>query len=99
MPPQGEGTGVAIEDGVLLARVLSRRATRDIPTLFNDYDTLRRPDIRETYRETMARWKAPVPKGWVSTVMMEWFTWGFLKFMGMRKDYFDRDVRNRELPA
>jgi hypothetical protein len=47
----------------------------------------------------MARWKAPVPKGWVSTVMMEWFTWGFLKFMGMRKDYFDRDVRNRELPA
>ncbi|KHN97901.1 salicylate hydroxylase [Metarhizium album ARSEF 1941] len=41
MPPQGEGTGVAIEDGVLLACVLSRRATRDIPTMFRDYETLR----------------------------------------------------------
>ncbi|EFZ04053.1 FAD-dependent oxidoreductase [Metarhizium robertsii] len=99
MPPQGEATGVAIEDGVLLARVLSRRATRDIPTLFRDYETLRRPDIQETYKETMARWNAPVPKAWMSGFVMEWMTWGYLKLMGMKKDYFGRDVRNMELPA
>ncbi|KAG8417108.1 hypothetical protein J3459_012749 [Metarhizium acridum] len=99
MPPQGEATGVAIEDGVLLARVLSRRATRDIPTLFRDYETLRRPDIQETYKETMARWNAPVPKAWMSGFVMEWLTWGYLKLMGMKTDYFGRDVRNRELPA
>lgn len=98
MPPQGEGTGVAIEDGVLLARVLGRRTTRDIPTLFADYEKLRRDDIRETYKTTMARWNAPVPNGWFSNIIMEWVTWGFIKMMGMKKDYFGRDVRNRELP-
>ena len=99
MPPQGEGTGVAIEDGVLLAHVLTRRAMRPIPQLFADYETLRRPDIEQTYRDTMARWNAPVPSRWFSGFVMEWITWGFIKFMNHRHDYFGRDVRDRELPA
>ncbi|PNY23981.1 Salicylate hydroxylase [Tolypocladium capitatum] len=98
MPPQGEGTGVAIEDGVLLAHVLTRRATRTIPQLFADYETLRRADIEQTYRDTMARWNAPVPNGWLSGVVLEWITWGYIKFMNYRPDYFGRDVRERELP-
>ncbi|UNI22034.1 hypothetical protein JDV02_007961 [Purpureocillium takamizusanense] len=99
MPPQGEGTGVAIEDGVLLAHVLTRRAERTIPQLFADYETLRRADIEQTYRDTMARWNAPVPSGWLSGIVMEWITWGFIKFLNYRHDYFGRDVRNRQLPA
>ncbi|PWI70637.1 salicylate hydroxylase [Purpureocillium lilacinum] len=98
MPPQGEGTGVAIEDGVLLAHALTRRATRTVPQLFADYEALRRADIEQTYRDTMARWNAPVPSGWMSGFVMEWITWGFIKFMNYRHDYFGRDVRNRQLP-
>ncbi|KAK2595924.1 hypothetical protein QQS21_006519 [Conoideocrella luteorostrata] len=98
MPPQGESTGIAIEDGVLLARVLSRRTTKTIDSIFADFETLRRPDIREFYKETMSRWNAKAPGGWLGNIAMDWFTWGFLKLMGLRKDYFGRDVRNRELP-
>lgn len=98
MPPQGEGTGIAIEDGVLLSRVLTRRSTRSVPQLFADYEKLRRPDIQQAYKDTMARWNAPVPNGWLSNVVMEWFTWVFIKFISLRHDYFGRDVRNRELP-
>ena len=99
MPPQGESTGVAIEDGVLLAHVLTRRATRTIPQLFADYETLRRTDIDQFYRDTMARWNAPASRGWLGGVVVEWITWGVIKFMNYRHHYFGRDVRERKLPA
>lgn len=98
MPPQGEGTGIAIEDGILLAHVLSRRAHRSIQQILSDYEKLRRSDINATYRDTMARWNMPVSPGWMSGLVMEWISWAYIKFMSYRKDYFVRDVRNLSLP-
>ncbi|KAK5998226.1 FAD-dependent urate hydroxylase-like protein [Cladobotryum mycophilum] len=98
MPPQGESTGVAIEDGVLLAHVLTRRTSRTVLQLFSDYEKLRRADIDATYKETMARWNMPVPPGWMSGFVMEWLTWGYVKFMNLRADHFGRDVRKLALP-
>ena len=100
MPPQGESTGVAIEDGVLLAHVVSRRGTRSVPRLLQDYETLRRADIDAMYRTTVARWeKAMADMSWLGLVVMEWATWVVVKIMnGMQSANSGRDVRELALP-
>ena len=98
MPPQGESTGVAIEDGVLLAKVLSRRGERSVPAMFADYEALRRADIDKLYKESNARWNSAAYNGWLNELMVEWFTWLYVKFMNWRPAYFGRDVRTLDLP-
>lgn len=101
MPPQGESTGVSIEDGVLLAHVLQRHATRSIPQLFADYEQLRRGTIEKLFKETTWRWKnAASQKGsWLGSVFLDNLTVCFLWFMNFRKeDYFASDVAKLELP-
>ncbi|KAK4120527.1 FAD/NAD(P)-binding domain-containing protein [Parathielavia appendiculata] len=100
MPPQGESTGVAIEDAVLLAHVFSRRDRRSIPQMFADYEVLRRPVIQKTYQETLFRWEKVGDKSWFKTVVMDWLTTGVIWFMNSwSKDSFGRDVRELELPT
>lgn len=98
MPPQGESTGVAIEDGILFAHVFSRRATRSVSRMIADYEALRRTDIDTLYRETVKRWTGPLPEFISYERVVEWVTWLFLKAMSFKKDYFSRDVRKLELP-
>lgn len=98
MPPQGESTGVAIEDGILLAHVLSRRGTRSVARLFADYDKLRRDDINATYNSSMARWGGGGPPGWLTTLFMEWVDWGVISYLNYSSDHFARDVRELRLP-
>lgn len=99
MPPQGEGTGIAIEDGVLLARVLTRRRSRTVAQLFADYETLRRDDINTAYSDSMARWNSTaMPSGRFVVNVTEWIAWGYVKYMNYRHDYFARDVRKLPLP-
>ncbi len=100
MPPQGESTGVAIEDAVLLAHVFSRRETRSVEQMFADYEALRRPVIKKAYDESLFRWQKVGDKSWFGTVMMEYFTMVYIWIMNSwSKDNFGRDVRTLELPA
>jgi len=100
MPPQGESTGVAIEDGMLLARVFSRRDTRSVAQMFADYEVLRRPVIKKTYDESMFRWEKVGDRSWIGIVVMEWFTMLYIWIMNSwSKDNFGRDVRSLDLPA
>jgi 2-polyprenyl-6-methoxyphenol hydroxylase-like FAD-dependent oxidoreductase len=100
MPPQGESTGVAIEDAVLLAHVFSRRDRRSVAQMFADYETLRRPIINKTYDEAVFRWERVGDKSWLATVVMDWMTMGYVWFINSwSKDSFGRDVRDLELPA
>ncbi len=98
MPPQGESTGVAIEDGVLLAHVLSRRDGRSVPRMIADYEALRRADVAALHKTSMARWKSPAPAGWVGRIMMEWMAWLVVSYLNWTSDHFARDVRNLPLP-
>jgi len=102
MPPQGESTGVAIEDGVLLARVFERHGTRTVARLFADYEALRRQTIEKLYKETTWRWNnaASHDSGWLWSVFIDYLTVAFLWFMKLRQgDYFASDVARLELPA
>ncbi|EGX94712.1 salicylate hydroxylase [Cordyceps militaris CM01] len=99
MPPQGESTGVAIEDGVLLAHVLSRRpAGRSVPQMLADYEVLRRADVAALQKTSIARWNTPMPAGWVGRVIMEWMTWIVVSYLNWTSNHFARDVRNLSLP-
>ncbi|KAF4418712.1 salicylate hydroxylase [Fusarium acutatum] len=58
MPPQGESTGIAIEDGVLFAHVLGKGIVKGVPYVVEAYEALRRDDIGKLHDETMFRWNA-----------------------------------------
>ena len=101
MPPQGESTGVSIEDGVLAAHVFQRHATRTVAQLFADYESLRRKEIEKLYRDTTWRWQnaATHDAGWLWSIFMEWMTVGFVWFMKWKQsDYFASDVAKLKLP-
>ena len=102
MPPQGESTGVAIEDGVLVAHVLSRHATRRISQLFADYNSLRRSTIEKLYKTTVWNWEnaAGGNQSWGWGIIMEWLTVVVLMIMNLRKeDHFASDVSKLQLPV
>ena len=100
MPPQGESTGIAIEDGVLIARILSRSASRSVEQLFSDFESIRRADIEKHYKgaEKMSKMVTSKPPG-VRGLIMDLVT---MVFMFIKKrfggDNFKGDVRNIELP-
>ncbi|OAA69007.1 salicylate hydroxylase [Cordyceps fumosorosea ARSEF 2679] len=100
MPPQGESTGVAIEDGVLVAHVLSRRGDgRDVSRMIADYEALRRADVAALHRTSMARWNGGGGGGgWLGRVVMEWMAWVVVSYLNWTSDHFARDVRNLPLP-
>jgi 2-polyprenyl-6-methoxyphenol hydroxylase-like FAD-dependent oxidoreductase len=102
MPPQGESTGVAIEDGVLLAHVFQRHASRSVAELFTDYEKLRRQRIEKLFKDTTWRWQnaASHDASWVWSIFIDWLTAAFVWFMKWRgEDYFADDVSKLALPA
>ena len=67
MPPQGESTGIVLEDGVLLARCILRKQEMGgiIKEAFNAYEALRRERINAAYRESQAVVSSVQDVGWV----------------------------------
>ncbi|GAB7326350.1 hypothetical protein MBLNU13_g10387t3 [Cladosporium sp. NU13] len=101
MPPQGESTGIAIEDGILLAHVLSRNASRSVEQLFCDYESVRRIDIEKHYKgaEKLGKMVTSRPPG-VRGLIMDLFTMVFLFFKKRSgTDHFKTDVRKIQLPV
>lgn len=101
MPPQGESTGLAIEDGVLIAEVLGRRASRTIEQLFADYETVRKPVIDRYYSDAIRAMKYGFIKtSGLTFILLEWVVWLYLLIKKWRQqEHFASDVRRLELPA
>ena len=101
MPPQGESTGLAIEDGVLLARILSRRATRSIDQLFADFQSVRRPEIKRHYAASMTAMRYGAGGfPWYAAVLFEWVSWMYFLWRRWNQvDHYSSDVEKMELPA
>jgi 2-polyprenyl-6-methoxyphenol hydroxylase-like FAD-dependent oxidoreductase len=102
MPPVGESIGLAIEDGALIAHVLTRHTERTVTQLFADYETLRRPTIDSIYSSTVARWNMILKEdvGWFGNIFWDYMTIVYFMLLAWRQtDYFAADVANIELPA
>ena len=101
MPPQGESTGLAIEDGVLFARVFERRESRTIDQLFWDFETLRRPVIDKYHKDAVWAMEHGFRETtWLGSIFIEWGIWLYLLVKRWKQeDHFAQDVRNVSLPA
>lgn len=98
MPPQGESTGLAIEDGVLLARVLSLSSEKSIHEGFRLYEKTRRQRIDTAYKEAVSRWEIVKDKSWLMQKIIEWLTWMFLWYkMADFESSMSYDVRKEEV--
>lgn len=95
MPPQGESVGLALEDVLLLSRILDLHETRAVPELFKGYDSLRRSPVNAAVKEANFGFETIQDRGWLTTIAMEWLTWAFLKWRASRKEQeLASDVRD-----
>lgn len=100
MPPQGESVGLALEDVVLLSRILQHRQEKSIMQLFRNYDQLRRPPINAAVKEANFGFETVQDRGWLMAIIMEWLTWFVLLYRSSRKEQeFAFDVRDVSLDS
>jgi salicylate hydroxylase len=98
MPPQGESTGLAIEDGILLARILSCSSEMSFQEAFQVYDRTRRARIDTAYKEAMFRWEGVKDRSWFTQKVIEWLMWVFLWYkMDAFESSVSYDVRKEEI--
>jgi 2-polyprenyl-6-methoxyphenol hydroxylase-like FAD-dependent oxidoreductase len=77
MTPQGESTGLAIEDAVLFARVVEKHPTSPIQGIFDKYTKTRKARIHTAYKHATERWRV-YDKSWLMNKFEEWATWIYL---------------------
>ena len=86
MPPQGESVGLALEDAVLLARVLERirkeEPDKQIQAAFASYEKTRRPRINSAFVEAARRSEHVRDRGWVMQKFIEFAVTGFVWVKG-----------------
>jgi salicylate hydroxylase len=110
MPPQGESTGLALEDAVIFARLLglhlgqsSKSSNQDeeatdFKRVFSSYLSHRFARIDEAYNEANMRWEQVKDSGWLVQKVKEWLTWVFMWWMSRTKaKYFEEDWGSVEL--
>ncbi len=98
MPPQGESTGLAIEDSVLFARVVETFLDTPIQKAFQVYEKTRRPRIDTAYKEAVMRWENVKDRSWFFQKVIEWMMWVFLWYkMGDFESSMSYDVRKEEI--
>lgn len=78
MPPQGESTGFAIEDAVLLARVVEKFPENSAEDIFKCYERARRARIDKGWKIANMRVEHLKDKNWWTQMIIEWFAWFIL---------------------
>lgn len=101
MPPQGEATGIVLEDTVLFARCLARQqelGTGTFRDAFDAYERLRRERINAAFKESAAVVKTVQDAGWlghrVKCFVVPWFLWWTRP---TREKHFIEDVTTSDL--
>ena len=99
MPPQGESIGLALEDVVLLSRIIAAHGeSKSTADIFTQYDSLRRDRIESAFDEASWRWETVKDKGWFGALMIEKLTPWILWFARKKRDEALKfDVRNLDL--
>ena len=92
MPPQGESTGICIEDAIIFSRCIMYHDRKDLSSIFTVYEKIRRPNIDKAYDEAVMRWENVKDSGWFAykmrTLLTPWFLWWTAK---AREEEFSHD--------
>ena len=102
MPPLGQGVGLALEDAVILDRLvvdyLEKEATVTNGSLTSDLASLpwndvfkrlvkiRISHVQKEYDRTTESFDMLKNQSWLMYMVKEWLTWVFLKFIGVKFD-------------
>ena len=98
MPPQGESAGIALEDSIVLGRVLSVAGEGGLPGRFVAYERLRRPRAEEAYAQATWGWKTQKDSGRLLFQFRSWITWIFLTWTTKsRLAHHSEDLATKEL--
>ena len=99
MSPQGESTGICIEDAVVFARAILHHKTHSLPSIFATYERFRRPEIDAAVAEANMRWETIKDSGWLAyrlkCAATPWFIWWTER---ERQEAFSRDYSDLDLP-
>ncbi|OBT76362.1 hypothetical protein VF21_03612 [Pseudogymnoascus sp. 05NY08] len=99
-PPGGEGAALAMEDAVVLGRLVGKAEEEgaDVEAAFRRYDELRRERKMENYTRASARWEGAKNCSWLFQQTMEFFMWAFLMVSWNKREWgFGYDASNVEL--
>lgn len=92
MPPQGESTGICIEDAIIFSRALMHHQKKDLSSIFEAYERLRRPSIDEAYDMAVRRWETVKDSGWfvykLTSFLTPWILWWTAR---AREEEFSQD--------
>lgn len=97
MPPQGESTGICIEDAILFSRAMVKYNEHDFSAIFAAYEKFRRPHIDSAYDQAVQRWETVKDSGAfvyrIKTFLTPWFLWWTAKSRDeeFSVDYSDYD--------
>ena len=98
MPPQGESTGIALEDTVVFTRLIGLYPKYELSVLFTQYEKLRRSRVDAAYKEANFRWETVKDSGWfahkLKSMLVPWFLW-FTE--GKRAKSFEEDINALDL--
>lgn len=72
MAPQGESTGLCIEDSIIFARAMVHHQNHPLPSIFEAFQRLRRPHIDVAYDQAAWRWETVRDSGWFVFNMKMW---------------------------
>jgi 2-polyprenyl-6-methoxyphenol hydroxylase-like FAD-dependent oxidoreductase len=86
MPPAGHSVGLALEDGVLLARLLETTKPSMPQDVFPRYQELRRPRIENEYKHALQRWEGVKTISWWLQKLREYATWIYLAIFARHTD-------------
>jgi salicylate hydroxylase len=79
MPPQGESTGIALEDTVVFTRLIGLYPKYEMSVLFAQYEKLRRSRVDAAYKDASFRWETVKDSGWfahkLKCMLVPWFLW------------------------
>lgn len=98
MPPQGHSIGLALEDTVLLARLLSEKPELSLEEVFTRWDNIRRPMISESYKHASRGFNSNKELSWFWNLVREWVTWAIISTFGRYMDHqFTYDISKLEI--
>jgi hypothetical protein len=92
MPPQGESTGICIEDAIVFSRAMINHKEHPFQKIFGAYEDFRRSHIDAAYTQAVQRWETVKDSGSLvykmKTLLTPWILWWTAK---AREDEFSVD--------
>lgn len=93
MPPQGESTGICIEDAIVFSRAMAQLQTKPLHAIFRAYEAIRRPHTDQAVKTATWRFETVKDSGWLAYQLVVRATPWFLWWTAQKRDAeFSEDV-------